>query len=553
MWRFAPSDSKHPSKRHCALAGSLAVLALLGSNVKFLGHLDSCYTHGKTRVPILSGPGGERSEELDPSACQVRCRSTSGCAHFDWWPDGGCYLSGEGAKEIDRPGVIHGPAMCGGGEPREFNDPSRHREADELWFIDGTYYDFEPMFKRHPGGKLPLQQTRGSDVSLLFRVQHISDRPRNALQRYAVPAQTVRGGARNLTSPKEYAFESDGFYMTLRRRVQQRLEEQKVTSVRNVGPLEIGKWSFNVMLFTWSWWRVVFYDFSMAVCLCNFFSRMVLTGQAHEGLHTILFPHMPEVQHFFSRVGLQFAGFPYDEWHLEHVLAHHPHTNTDIDPDIDLEQKIPVWRLSDQVPWSSLHTWPLLVTNLIGLGMPTANVLMRSSQLLLPFAVLRHEIIFACVCLLLLHWLPLFTRPLMPALKAVFFTSMLCGLLTLHAFHANHVTPTAQEVPFQPGVDWGEHQVRTTANFDAWVLSGGLDLQIEHHLFPMLSYTQQRNVQPIVMETCKEFGVPYYSSTSSLSHLGSMFSHLIALGWDGAAHQTEGVDMAGWNSSRTEM
>ena len=70
------------------------------------------------------------------------------------------------------------------------------------------------------------------------------------------------------------------------------------------------------------------------------------------------------------------------------------------------------------------------------------------------------------------------------------------------------------------------HQLHTTANFAAaqwWALSGGLDLQIEHHLFPQLSYDHQRAVQPVMRATAAEFGLPYFEYGS----LGAgMLTHL---------------------------
>jgi fatty acid desaturase len=392
-------------------------------------------------------------------------------------------------------------------------------------------------------------------------VQHLSDRPRAALQRYAVRADLVRGAraevdGQNSSSAgtKTYSFEPESFYMTLRRRVQQHVEEQHIKSVRRAGPVEAGKWISSVTLFMWTWWRVVFHDFSAGMCLLNALARCVLIGQAHEALHTILFPQWPDMQRLFSEIGLQFIGVPYEDWHMEHVLLHHPHTNTDIDPDLNMQQNIPVWRLTAQTPWNVAHTWPLVTSNVIGLLMPSLNVLLRSFKLLFPFAVLRRGIVFCWACLLLLHWLPMFYRPWKSGLKAVFLTSMLCSLITLHAFHANHVAQVAQESPYELGVDWGVHQVRTTANFDAWFLSGGLDLQIEHHLFPMLSYNLQREVKPIVMETCREFGVPYYSASSLLSHMYTMFAHMVWLGWsDASAVQADIVFVPTGNASRLEV
>jgi linoleoyl-CoA desaturase len=63
------------------------------------------------------------------------------------------------------------------------------------------------------------------------------------------------------------------------------------------------------------------------------------------------------------------------------------------------------------------------------------------------------------------------------------------------------------------------HQLKTTANFGTrsrlltW-LSGGLNHQVEHHLFPNICHIHFPDIAPIVKKTAEEFGLPYHSQTS---------------------------------------
>jgi linoleoyl-CoA desaturase len=62
--------------------------------------------------------------------------------------------------------------------------------------------------------------------------------------------------------------------------------------------------------------------------------------------------------------------------------------------------------------------------------------------------------------------------------------------------------------------DWAAHQVRTTANFATRNLvvnwfAGGLNFQIEHHLFPHLPHTRYLAISPMVREAALQFGLPY--------------------------------------------
>ena len=63
-------------------------------------------------------------------------------------------------------------------------------------------------------------------------------------------------------------------------------------------------------------------------------------------------------------------------------------------------------------------------------------------------------------------------------------------------------------------MDWGEMQVRHAGNFcNSYPMIanifGGINYQIEHHLFPTLSSHKLKEISPIVKECCKEFNIPY--------------------------------------------
>ena len=82
---------------------------------------------------------------------------------------------------------------------------------------------------------------------------------------------------------------------------------------------------------------------------------------------------------------------------------------------------------------------------------------------------------------------------------------------------------------------WAALQVTTTKNFSTdsllWThLSGGLNYQIEHHLFPCVYHLHYPSIHPIVKETCKDFDVPYYSYPSFWDALKAHFVHLKKVG-----------------------
>jgi linoleoyl-CoA desaturase len=73
---------------------------------------------------------------------------------------------------------------------------------------------------------------------------------------------------------------------------------------------------------------------------------------------------------------------------------------------------------------------------------------------------------------------------------------------------------------------WAAHQLRTTANFgvDSWLtrfITGGLNQQIEHHLFPRICHIHYKALAPIVRETAAKHGLPYYENDSFFTAVAS--------------------------------
>ena len=85
---------------------------------------------------------------------------------------------------------------------------------------------------------------------------------------------------------------------------------------------------------------------------------------------------------------------------------------------------------------------------------------------------------------------------------------------------------------------WAVHQVETTVDYArrswvfAWLL-GGLNFQIEHHLFPRICHVNYPAISGLVEETCREYGVRYAEHESILAGLLSHFRWLRQMGTTG--------------------
>ncbi|WP_194775189.1 fatty acid desaturase family protein [Pararhodonellum marinum] len=83
--------------------------------------------------------------------------------------------------------------------------------------------------------------------------------------------------------------------------------------------------------------------------------------------------------------------------------------------------------------------------------------------------------------------------------------------------------------------DWAMHQLRTTANFAtknqvlSWLI-GGLNFQIEHHLFPHISHVHYPAISQIIKDTCAEYNIPYLEHKKIKLAFVSHVNHLKTLG-----------------------
>ena len=86
---------------------------------------------------------------------------------------------------------------------------------------------------------------------------------------------------------------------------------------------------------------------------------------------------------------------------------------------------------------------------------------------------------------------------------------------------------------------WAIHQAETTVDFArhsrvvAWLL-GGLNFQIEHHLFPRISHVNYPAISKVVEQTCRDFGVAYTEHRSFREGVMAHFRWLRRMGMPSA-------------------
>lgn len=116
---------------------------------------------------------------------------------------------------------------------------------------------------------------------------------------------------------------------------------------------------------------------------------------------------------------------------------------------------------------------------------------------------------------------------------------VLAGFILATTFQLAHVVEGAEfPLPNDKGMvedAWYVHQLKTTSNFDTknpliTYYVGGLNYQVEHHLFPKICSIHYPAISPIVKDTAEKYGIPYNENKYVLQAIGSHFRMLRDLG-----------------------
>jgi linoleoyl-CoA desaturase len=140
--------------------------------------------------------------------------------------------------------------------------------------------------------------------------------------------------------------------------------------------------------------------------------------------------------------------------------------------------------------------------------------------------------------LLLIILPPFLVLPLAWSITAfIVFHFVLSWLLAI-VFQVAHLTPGMEFDGVRAGDDWATHQIRTTADFATssrlitW-FTGGLNHQIEHHLFPNVAHSHYAGLRPIVRAIAERQGLQCHDLGSTFSATRQHFVFLKALGTQG--------------------
>ena len=271
----------------------------------------------------------------------------------------------------------------------------------------------------------------------------------------------------------------------------------------------------------------------------------------HDGNHGS-FSKYPWVNKFMGSSIYILAGNVFN-WKIQHNVLHHTYTNIH-GHDEDLESGL-VLRFSKHAKWFPHHRFQHIYSvALYGLLTIKWAIFSDFSQMR---RYLKRKLSYANSKAPTKQWIGLVLTKtlyfsfwiLLPilildlawwkVLLGFFMMHYTAGLILSLVFQLAHVIgeadmPMPEEQSGTMKNTWAIHQLNTTVNFSKnpfinW-FTGGLNHQIEHHIFPHISHVHYTKIAEIVKKTAKEFNLPYNEYKTTRSAIFSHFQHLKQMG-----------------------
>jgi linoleoyl-CoA desaturase len=284
--------------------------------------------------------------------------------------------------------------------------------------------------------------------------------------------------------------------------------------------------------------------------LCGLGMTGVGMGIMHDGIHGS-YSNKKKINKLMGYT-FNLIGANASVWKIQHNILHHTYTNIN-DADDDLNAPF-FLRFSPHAKKYWLHRFQhIYIWFFYGLStiswITTKDFVRINRYHKMGFLNQKNEFsnaVFSMVVWKLLYYsyaliIPIIVVPLPWWVILLAFLSMhfITGIMISVVFQVAHIMPSSEfPLPDEKGLiagDWFTHQFATTTNFSpdnhlfSWFI-GGLNYQIEHHLLPGICHVHYKELSKIVVQTAKEYEMPYNSERSFISAIRSHTKMLRQLG-----------------------
>jgi fatty acid desaturase len=281
----------------------------------------------------------------------------------------------------------------------------------------------------------------------------------------------------------------------------------------------------------------------------------------HEGSHFST-TDSPIVWRLLGAVHDFVNGASFFTWIHQHFLGHHPYTNVthldkeindSVDPDVctnnpDIRRIKPHQKFFSHYRFQGFYV-PILY-GLLGIKYRINDIKIMffskmNGNIRLTPPNTYHLVAFTLGKLFFVYYrliLPCFYISVAQTLTLFLISDLWTSYMLAFVFQVNHVIPQAKwpTIDKEKGIvnmDWAEMQLATTLDYahGSWwttFMTGALNYQVTHHLFPYISQIHYPAIAPMIREHCAKHGVTYYHLDSFTDALKNHLKYLYIMGHD---------------------
>lgn len=344
------------------------------------------------------------------------------------------------------------------------------------------------------------------------------------------------------------------FFATLKKRVDEYFTERSLSKYGN--SVMVTKTIVLLLLYILPFVSILVFTPSLGVALLLWI--LMGLGMAGVGMSVMhdanhgAYSSNKAINYLMAHV-LNLLGGSTVNWKYQHNILHHTYPNI-IHMDEDIEDK-PMLRFTSYTEVKRVHRFQWIYSFLfygltslywvlakdfvqfVKFQQNGVNTSSKKENRIMLARIIAIKVVFLFV--LLVVPAVFFAIPFGQVVAGFLLMNFVSGLVLTVVFQLAHTLEgTEHPLPNEQGVienDWAIHQMKTTMNFSrnnkwlSWYL-GGLNYQVEHHLFPRISHVHYAQLSGIVKETAREFNVPYLEHTTFLQALRSHITYLKKLG-----------------------
>ena len=387
--------------------------------------------------------------------------------------------------------------------------PHSQLQHNHCYKIQHKLYDLTDFVKVHPGGMDVFHNLKShTDITPMIYSYHKN--PKHILA--MLPKYEVSFTDDVITQyDTNYTYDE---YCELKKLVYDEIHEKKIPLHWSNEEIAYNAFMMSMYLGMWGhcfwnatdlsyWWMVLLAFMNTGTCILIFHETSHYCGfknQKHNRLFSQYFP---------------FANVKY--WKYHHNYLHHSFTNTEHDHDFNPGQLL---RYSKLCKLKYIHKYQHILY---------ALVLFFATFTKRAYFTLRHSNL--CFITLLIYFFEF---------KVYVFYSLMSSMFAIIA-NLSHIQHECIQLNPEKKNDFLYNQVSSSMNYRTndpitRFLCFGLDIQIEHHLFPNVPHSSLRKIQHIVRSYCEKNDIPYIEKPTIFTMIHSYMCHLHKMGNPAAAH-----------------